>query len=198
MNTHLLDVWNLNSTWNLLSSISSGDKLSIRGSLIVIDKNTPLLFLKRKYYGDKRENIFNLLNILFDKTLFHLKEQNDIKENNLSIRKNIISGLNGIICLRDTYNDDIRFLSLLNSLLEKIKKLEPYFKHHNTYNDYKLIESKILLEEIDENNNNSNNNNSNNNNSNNNNSNNNNSNNNNSNNNKSNNNKYINNNSNNK
>jgi hypothetical protein len=152
MNTHLLDVWNLNSTWNLLSSISSGDKLSIRGSLIIIDKNTPLLFLKRKYYGDKREDIFNLLNILFEITLHHLKEKNDIKENNFSIRKNIISGLNGIIYLRDTYNDDIRFLSLLNSLLEKIKKLEPFFKEHNSYSDYKLIESKILLEEIDDNN----------------------------------------------
>lgn len=147
MNSHLLDVWNLNSTWNLLSSISAGDKLSIRGSLVLIDKNTPFLFLKRKYYGDKRDDILNLINILFDMTIYHLKEENDKKENSINLKKNIIDGINGIIQLRNTYIDDVRFLSLFNSSLEKIKKLEIYYKNDNTYNDYKTLESKIFLYE---------------------------------------------------
>ena len=35
----------------LLSSISSGDKIGIKGNLVTIEKNHPFLWMKRKYYG---------------------------------------------------------------------------------------------------------------------------------------------------
>ena len=94
MNSNLLNIWNLNSLWKLLSSITNGDKLSIRGNLITIDKDTTMLWLKRKYYGDKRTDVFNFINNLIDMTEYHFKEKNNIKQNVESFKQNILLGLN--------------------------------------------------------------------------------------------------------
>ena len=42
MNNNYLNIWHLNSMWSLLGSISSGDKFSIKGNLLTIEKNHPL------------------------------------------------------------------------------------------------------------------------------------------------------------
>ena len=46
MNTNYLDIWYLNSVWSLLSSISCGDKISVKGNLVIIEKNLPFLWMK--------------------------------------------------------------------------------------------------------------------------------------------------------
>ena len=146
MNSNLLDVWNLNSLWKLLSSIKNGDKLSIRGNLIEIDRDTPLLFLKRKYYGDKRSDIFNFVDYLIEITEHHLKNENHILKSADSFKRNIIDGIKGLLNLKETYKDDNSFLSSFYSSLEKISLLKKYYKEKEPeYNLFVDVESKIIL-----------------------------------------------------
>ena len=146
MNSNLLDVWNLNSLWKLLSSIKNGDKLSIRGNLIEIDRDTPLLFLKRKYYGDKRSDIFNFIDYLIEITEHHLKNENHILKSADSFKRNIIDGIKGLLNLKETYKDDNSFLSSFYSSLEKISLLKKYYKEREPeYNLFVDVESKIIL-----------------------------------------------------
>ena len=146
MNSNLLDVWNLNSLWKLLSSIKNGDKLSIRGNLIEVDRNTPFLFLKRKYYGDKRSDIFNFVDYLFKITEHHLKHENNILKSVESFKRNIVNGIKGLLNLTDTYNDDNHFLSLFYSSLEKISLLKKFYNEkENEYSIFIDIESKIFI-----------------------------------------------------
>ena len=146
MNSNLLDVWNLNSLWKLLSSIKNGDKLSIRGNLIEIDRDTPLLFLKRKYYGDKRSDIFNFVDYLIEITEHHLKNENHILKSADSFKRNIIDGIKGLLNLKETYKDDNSFLSSFYSSLEKISLLKKYYKEKEAeYNLFVDVESKIIL-----------------------------------------------------
>jgi hypothetical protein len=145
MQSNLLDIWNLNSLWRLLSSINSGDKLSIHGDLITIDKNTTLLCIKRKYYGDKRCDVFHFLDNLIIITVYHFKEKTNINKNVDSFKQNILLGLKGLLNLRETYLDDARFLSLYNSELEKIKQFKKYFNENNEDNQFINIESQIYF-----------------------------------------------------
>jgi hypothetical protein len=146
MNSNLLDVWNLNSLWKLLSSIKNGDKLSIRGNLIEIDRDTPLLFLKRKYYGDKRSDIFNFIDYLIEITEHHLKNENHILKSADSFKRNIIDGIKGLLNLKETYKDDNSFLSSFYSSLEKISLLKKYYKEKEPeYSLFVDVESKIIL-----------------------------------------------------
>lgn len=146
MNSNLLDVWNLNSLWKLLSSIKNGDKLSIRGNLIEIDRDIPLLFLKRKYYGDKRSDIFNFVDYLIEITEHHLKNENHILKSADSFKRNIIDGIKGLLNLKETYKDDNSFLSSFYSSLEKISLLKKYYKEKEPeYNLFVDVESKIIL-----------------------------------------------------
>ena len=146
MNSNLLDVWNLNSLWKLLSSIKNGDKLSIRGNLIQVDRNTSLLFLKRKYYGDKRSDIFNFVDYLIEITEHHLKNENHILKSADSFKRNIIDGIKGLLNLKETYKDDNSFLSSFYSSLEKISLLKKYYKEKEPeYNLFVDVESKIIL-----------------------------------------------------
>ena len=143
MNTNLLDIWNLNSLWRLLSSIQVGDKVSIRGNLITVDRNTSFLFMKRKYYGDKRSDLHQFITYLFEITEYHLKEKNYIKKNVESFLHNVLNGIKALINLRETYCDDNRFLSIYNSSLEKISILKKYYIDNNDYEVFLDIESKI-------------------------------------------------------
>jgi hypothetical protein len=146
MNSNLLDIWNLNSLWKLLSSITIGDKLSIRGNLIEVNRNTPFLFLRRKYYGDTRSDIFNFVNYLFEITVYHLKDDNHIKESVDSFKRNIVTGIKGLLNLCETYNDDSRFLSLFNSSLEKFSLLKDYYNDKEIeYKYFQDLESKIFM-----------------------------------------------------
>lgn len=148
MNTNLLDIWNLNSLWRLLSSIQVGDKISIRGNLISVDRNTPLLFLKRKYYGDKRSDLHQFITYLFEITDFHLKEENYVKHNVDSFLLNVLNGIKALINIRETYCEDVRFLAIYNSSLEKISILKKYYRDKETYEMYLDIESKISQKQI--------------------------------------------------
>jgi|TARA_B110000259_G_scaffold180575_2_gene221487 hypothetical protein len=143
MNTNLLDIWNLNSLWRLLSSIQVGDKVSIRGNLICVDRNTPFLFMKRKYYGDKREDLHQFITYLFEITEYHLKEENYVKKQVDSFLQNILSGIKSLINLRETYCDDVRFLAIYNSSLEKISILKKYYLDKDNYKVFLDIESNI-------------------------------------------------------
>jgi len=146
MNSNLLDVWKLNSLWKLLSSIKNGDKLSIRGNLIEIDRDTPLLFLKRKYYGDKRSDIFNFVDYLFEITEHHLKNETHVLKSVESFKRNIIDGIKGLLNLKETYKDDNSFLSSFYSSLERISLLKKYYNEKEPeYNLFIDIESKIVL-----------------------------------------------------
>lgn len=146
MNSNLLDVWNLNSLWKLLSSIKNGDKLSIRGTLIEIHRGIPLLFLKRKYYGDKRSDIFNFIDYLFEITEHHLKNETHISKSVESFKRNIIDGIKGLLNLKETYKDDNSFLSSFYSSLEKISLLKKYYNENDSeYSLFIDIESKIIL-----------------------------------------------------
>lgn len=145
MNSDLLDIWNLNSLWKYLASIKSGDKLSIRGNLIDIQKATPLLFLKRKYYGDSRNDIFSFIQTIFKYTDYHLKNENHIIKNVQSFKQNIINGIYGLINLIETYNDDNHFISIFNSNLEKISIIKKYFNDkEDEYESLIDLESKIF------------------------------------------------------
>ena len=148
MNTNLLDVWNLNSLWRLISSITVGDKLSIRGNLVQIDRNTPFISFKRKYYGDKREDVHQFVTYLFEITEHHLKEETYIKKNVESFLQNILNGIKALINLRETYCDDVRFLAIYNSSLEKISLLKHYYKNKQIeYQVFLDIESKIFMKQ---------------------------------------------------
>lgn len=148
MNTNLLDIWNLNSLWRLLSSIQVGDKISIRGNLISVDRNTPFLFLKRKYYGDKRSDLHQFITYLFEITDYHLKEENYVKHNVDSFLLNVLNGIKALINIRETYCEDVRFLAIYNSSLEKISILKKYYRDKETYEMYLDIESKISQKQI--------------------------------------------------
>ena len=145
MNTNLLDIWNLNSLWRLLSSIQVGDKISIRGNLITVDRDTPFLFMKRKYYGDKRSDLHQFITYLFEITEYHLKEENYTKKNVDSFLHNVLNGIKALINLRETYCDDIRFLAIYNSSLEKISILKKYYRDKDSYEVFLDIESNICL-----------------------------------------------------
>lgn len=145
MNTNLLDIWNLNSLWRLLSSIQIGDKISIRGNLITVDRDTPFLFMKRKYYGDKRSDLHQFITYLFEITEYHLKEENYTKKNVDSFLHNVLNGIKALINLRETYCDDIRFLAIYNSSLEKISILKKYYRDKDSYEVFLDIESNICL-----------------------------------------------------
>lgn len=145
MNTNLLDIWNLNSLWRLLSSIQVGDKVSIRGNLITVDRDTPFLFMKRKYYGDKRSDLHQFITYLFEITEYHLKEENYTKKNVDSFLHNVLNGIKALINLRETYCDDIRFLAIYNSSLEKISILKKYYRDKDSYEVFLDIESNICL-----------------------------------------------------
>lgn len=143
MNTNLLDIWNVNSLWRLLSSIQVGDKISIRGNLITVDRDTPFLFMKRKYYGDKRSDLHQFITYLFEITEYHLKEENYTKKNVDSFLHNVLNGIKALINLRETYCDDNRFLAIYNSSLEKISILKKYYRGKDIYEVFLDIESKI-------------------------------------------------------
>lgn len=143
MNTNLLDIWNVNSLWRLLSSIQVGDKISIRGNLITVDRDTPFLFMKRKYYGDKRSDLHQFITYLFEITEYHLKEENYTKKNVDSFLHNVLNGIKALINLRETYCDDNRFLAIYNSSLEKISILKKYYRDKDSYEVFLDIESKI-------------------------------------------------------
>lgn len=145
MNTNLLDIWNLNSLWRLLSSIQVGDKISIRGNLITVDRDTPFLFMKRKYYGDKRSDLHQFITYLFEITEYHLKEENYTKKNVDSFLHNVLNGIKALINLRETYCDDIRFLAIYNSSLEKISILKKHYRDKDSYEVFLDIESNICL-----------------------------------------------------
>tara|TARA_Y100000389_G_scaffold69121_1_gene65745 strand:- start:511 stop:963 length:453 start_codon:yes stop_codon:yes gene_type:complete len=131
--------------WSLLGSISSGDKVSIKGNLLTVEKIHPFLCIKRKFNGDSRNDVFQLLNDLFDMSDYHLKEQNDKKNNVYSFKFNIINGLNGLLNLRSTYIDDSRFLSIFNSSLEKVKILKKYYVEENEILKFTELEKQIFI-----------------------------------------------------
>jgi hypothetical protein len=136
MNSNFLNIWDLNTTWSILSSINEGDKLSISGNQVLIEKNTILLGLKRTYYGDKRGDVYKLIDILLEYTIYHFKNNNHKKEKVQSFKTNIIAGLTGLMNLRGTYGYDSRFLASFNSKLEKISQLKVYFEVNIGENDY--------------------------------------------------------------
>jgi hypothetical protein len=127
MNNNLLDIWELNSLWSLLSSINGGDKLCIRGNSVTIEKSTPTLGIRRTYYGDKREDVFPFIRNLLHFTQVHFNENNHIKYGVESFKINIISGLMGLLNLRETYKNDVSFLTNFKSIMEQISKLYEYF-----------------------------------------------------------------------
>lgn len=145
MNNNYLNIWHLNSMWSLLGSISSGDKVSIKGNLLTVEKNHPFLCIKRKFNGDSRNDIFQLLDDLFHMSDYHLKEQNDKKKDVHSFKFNIIYGLNGLLNLRNTYIDDSRFLSIFNSSLEKVKILKKYYIEENEIQKFTELEKQIFI-----------------------------------------------------
>lgn len=145
-NTNLLDIWNLNSLWQIIASIKIGDKISIRGNYISVDRNTPLLPLKRKFYGDSRDDIYQFVDYLFEITKYHLEQQNHIKQNVNSFLNNILNGIRALLNLRETYSDDIRFLAMFNSSLQKISLLNQFFKERaEVFAIFIDIESKICI-----------------------------------------------------
>lgn len=140
MNTNLLDIWSLNSIWNLLSCLNDGDKLSIQGNNISIQKNHFLTGFKRTMNGDSRRDIHKLIEDLINMSDYHLKEKTDNKERVENFRNNILKGIKGLINLKKTYSDDILFLSLFNSSLEQIKKLEKYF----IFNETNIVNEELI------------------------------------------------------
>lgn len=145
MNNNYLNIWHLNSMWSLLGSISSGDKISIKGNLLTIEKNHPFLCIKRKFNGDTREDVFQLLSDLFNISDYHLKEENDVKNNVNSFKFNILYGITGLLNLRKTYIDDTRFLSIFNSSLEKIKIIKKYYTKDNELSKFSELEKQIFI-----------------------------------------------------
>ena len=145
MNTNYLDIWYLNSVWSLLSSISSGDKIKIKGNLVTIEKNHPFLWIKRKYNGDSRVDVYQLIDHLFIMSEYHLKEEEHINKNVTSFKYNIIFGIQGLLNLRDTYIDDNRFLSIFNSSLEKMKILKKFYKDEDEIKQFNELESQIFI-----------------------------------------------------
>ena len=145
MNTNYLDIWHLNSVWSLLSSISSGDKISIKGNLVNVEKNHPFLWIKRKYNGDSRVDVYQLINNLLKMSGYHLKEEEDINKNVTSFKFNILLGIQGLLNLRDTYIDDNRFLSIFNSSLEKMKILKIYYKEKEEIKLFNGLEREIFI-----------------------------------------------------
>jgi len=149
MNNNYLNIWHLNSMWSLLGSLSAGDKVSIKGNLLTIEKNTPFLWIKRKFNGDARNDVFQLLDDLFNMSNYHLKEDNDIKNNVSNFKFNILYGIDGLLNLRNTYIDDSRFLSIFNSSLEKLKILKKYYKKNNELNKFTELEKQIFVKNVD-------------------------------------------------
>jgi hypothetical protein len=145
MNNNYLDIWHLNSTWSILSSICSGDKIGINGNLVTIHKQNPLIWIKRKMSGNSRDDVFRLITDLIEMTNYHLKEDNHIKNDVDSFKHNIINGVYGLINLRSTYIEDSRFLSIFNSYLEKIKQLKHYFNSDNERERFDELEKKIFM-----------------------------------------------------
>jgi len=145
MNTNYLDIWYLNSIWSLLSSISSGDKISIKGNLVTIEKNHPFLWMKRKYNGDSRVDVYQLIDNLLTMSGYHLKEEEHINKNVSSFKYNIILGIQGLLNLRDTYIDDNRFLSIFNSSLEKIRILKKFYKEEEEIKQFNGLEGRIFI-----------------------------------------------------
>ena len=145
MNNNYLDIWHLNSTWCLLGNVSAGDKLSIKGNLLTIEKHYPLLWIKRKINGDGRNDVYHLINDLFNMSEYHLREQNDIKKSVSNFKYNIIQGVIGLLNLRATYIDDVRFLSIFNSSLEKIKILKQFYVNENDLEHFQEIEKQIFI-----------------------------------------------------
>ena len=145
MNNNYLDIWHLNSTWCLLGNVSAGDKLSIKGNLLTIEKHYPLLWIKRKINGDGRNDVYHLINDLFNMSEYHLREQNDIKKSVSNFKYNIIQGVIGLLNLRATYIDDVRFLSIFNSSLEKIKILKQFYVNENDLEHFHEIEKQIFI-----------------------------------------------------
>lgn len=145
MNTNYLDIWYLNSVWALLSSISSGDKISIKGNLVTVEKNHPFLWMKRKYNGDSRVDVYQLIDNLFTMSEYHLKENEHINKNVTSFKYNIILGIQGLLNLRETYIDDNRFLSIFNSSLEKMKILKKFYKEEEEIKQFNGLEGQIFI-----------------------------------------------------
>ena len=145
MNTNYLDIWYLNSVWSLLSSISSGDKISIKGNLVTVEKNHPFLWMKRKYNGDSRVDVYQLIDNLFTMSEYHLKEEEHISKNVTSFKYNIILGIQGLLNLRETYIDDNRFLSIFNSSLEKMKILKTFYKEEEEIKQFNGLEGQIFI-----------------------------------------------------
>jgi hypothetical protein len=146
MNNNLLDIWELNSLWSLLSSINGGDKLCIRGSSVTIEKNTPTLSIRRTYYGDKREDVYPFIRNLLHFTQVHFRDNTHLKYGVESFKINIISGLMGLLNLRETYKNDIRFLTNFKSIMEQISKLYEYFP--NDDDDSSNVSEYMLLQEV--------------------------------------------------
>ena len=140
-----LDIWYVNMMWNKLSSINIGDKLSICGNTLHIEKNTPLLPIKRRYYGNKRTDIYIFFENLFYHTIQHFESNNHVKHGVESYKLNIIKGFNGLLNVRQTYSDDIDFISTINSKLEKINKLTKYYEYEDEYKEFNEIKNKIIF-----------------------------------------------------
>jgi len=145
MNTNYLDIWYLNSVWSLLSSICCGDKISVKGNLVVIEKNTPFLWMKRKFNGNSRNDVYQLVDNLFTMSEYHLKEKENVIKSVISFKSNIILGIRGLLNLRETYIDDNRFLSLFNSSLEKMKILRQYYHEENEVKLFEELEDQIFI-----------------------------------------------------
>ena len=145
MNTSYLDIWYLNSVWSLLSSICCGDKISVKGNLVVIEKNTPFLWMKRKFNGNSRNDVYQLVDNLFTMSEYHLKEKENVIKSVISFKSNIILGIRGLLNLRETYIDDNRFLSLFNSSLEKMKILRQYYHEENEVKLFEELEDQIFI-----------------------------------------------------
>lgn len=145
MNTNYLDIWYLNSVWSLLSSISCGDKISIKGNLVLIEKNHPFLWMKRKFNGNSRSDVFQLIDTLFSMSDYHLKEKENISKSVISFKNNIILGIKGLLNLRETYIDDNRFLSIFNSSLEKMKVLKIYYTDEDEKAKFEELENQIFI-----------------------------------------------------
>lgn len=145
MNTNYLDIWYLNSVWSLLSSISCGDKISVKGNLVIIEKNHPFLWMKRKFNGNSRNDVFQLIDTLLTMSEYHLKERENIAKSVISFKTNIILGIKGLLNLRETYIDDNRFLSLFNSSLEKMKILRQYYNEEDEVKKFENLEDQIFI-----------------------------------------------------
>lgn len=105
--------------WSLLSRLRAGDKLSIQGDTVNIDKSSFFMGLKRSARGDTREALLSWIPQLVSSTKesfesFFIESYHD---------KMIQRGIRGLLTLRETYQSDVSFISKLEVCLDKIRCL---------------------------------------------------------------------------